>query len=108
MWSEGGWGGPNYSVAYAISNSPFGPFQRIGKVLQQDQSVATGAGHHSIMHIPNSNDYYIVYHRRPLNDNARDHRVVCIDKMTFDKQGYINPVKITFEGVKSKKIKRSK
>ncbi|HRX93278.1 MAG TPA: glycoside hydrolase family 43 protein, partial [Chitinophagaceae bacterium] len=26
MWSEGGWGGPDYSVAYAIADSPFGPF----------------------------------------------------------------------------------
>lgn len=27
MWSEGGWGGPDYSVAYAIGNSPIGPFK---------------------------------------------------------------------------------
>lgn len=25
MWSEGGWTGPNYAVAYAIADSPFGP-----------------------------------------------------------------------------------
>src|ERR1044072_1506974 len=25
MWSEGGWGGPHYSVAYAIADSPAGP-----------------------------------------------------------------------------------
>mgnify|MGYP000208032787 CR=1 FL=1 len=31
MWSEGGWGGPNYSVAYAIADSPLGPFKRIDK-----------------------------------------------------------------------------
>jgi hypothetical protein len=34
MWSEGGWGGPNYSVAYAMADSVLGPFQRIGKILQ--------------------------------------------------------------------------
>lgn len=105
MWSEGGWGGPDYSVAYAIADSPFGPFNRIGKILEEDATVATSAGHHSIMHVPNSEDYYIVYHRRPLGDKARDHRVTCIDKMTFDKDGFINPVKITFEGVKARKIK---
>ena len=97
MWSEGGWGGPNYRVAYAIGNSPFGPFKRIGVVLQQDPEVATGAGHHSLLR--NGDDWYMVYHRRPLNDTARDHRVVCIDKMEFDKNGFIKPVKITFEGV---------
>ncbi|MDD2436588.1 MAG: glycoside hydrolase family 43 protein [Massilibacteroides sp.] len=105
MWSEGGWTGPDYSVAYAISDSPFGPFDRVGKILQQDPDVATGAGHHSVMHIPGTDDYYIVYHRRPLNDTGRDHRVTCIDKMTFDENGYINPVKITFEGVEKREIK---
>lgn len=104
MWSEGGWGGPDYSVAYAIADSPFGPFNRIGKILEEDATVATSAGHHSIMHVPNSEDYYIVYHRRPLGDNARDHRVTCIDSMTFDNNGFINPVKITFDGVKARKI----
>ena len=34
MWSEGGWGLPNYSVAYSISDSPFGPFKRVGKILE--------------------------------------------------------------------------
>jgi len=32
MWSEGGWTGPDYSVAYAIADSPFGPFKRVGKI----------------------------------------------------------------------------
>lgn len=105
MWSEGGWGGPDYCVAYAIADSPFGPFKRIATILEQDSAVATSAGHHSIMHVPNSEDYYIVYHRRPLGDTGRDHRATCIDRMTFDKDGYINPVKMTFEGVAERKIK---
>lgn len=99
MWSEGGWTGPDYCVAYAIADSPFGPFNRVAKILQQDPEIATGAGHHSVIHVPGSEDYYIVYHRRPLNDTARDHRVTCIDRMTFDADGFINPVKMTFDGV---------
>ena len=31
MWSEGGWTGPNYAVAYAVGTSPFGPFERVGE-----------------------------------------------------------------------------
>ncbi|KAF1014980.1 MAG: Xylosidase/arabinosidase [Stenotrophomonas maltophilia] len=46
MWSEGGWGSPAYSVAYAIADAPTGPFTRIGKVLQQDPRIATSAGRH--------------------------------------------------------------
>jgi beta-xylosidase len=99
MWSEGGWTGPNYSVAYAIADSPLGPFQRLGKILQQDPNVATGAGHHSVIKLPGKDVYYIVYHRRPLGERDGNHRVVCIDRMEFDDQGQIKPVKITFEGV---------
>lgn len=99
MWSEGGWGGPNYRVAYAMSHSPFGPFERIGTVLQQDSTVATGAGHHSVIQLPGTDQWYIVYHRRPLGETAANHRVVCIDKMDFDDKGFIRPVKITHEGV---------
>ncbi len=106
MWSEGGWGGPDYCVAYAIADSPFGPFNRIAKILQSDPEVATSAGHHSVMHAPGTDDYFIVYHRRPKGDKARDHRETCIDRMTFDENGFINPVKITFEGVPATLIKK--
>jgi hypothetical protein len=99
MWSEGGWTGPDYAVAYAIASSPFGPFNRVGKILQQDVSVATGAGHHSVLHAPGSNKWYIVHHRRPLGETDRNHRVVCIDEMRFDEQGLITPVAITKDGV---------
>ncbi|HAL45543.1 MAG TPA: arabinan endo-1,5-alpha-L-arabinosidase [Phycisphaerales bacterium] len=95
MWSEGGWMGPDYSVAYAIGDSVLGPFKRIGKILQQDAAIATGAGHHSVLNIPGSDEWYIVYHHRPLTEQDANHRVLCIDKMEFDENGFIKPVKIT-------------
>jgi beta-xylosidase len=101
MWSEGGWGGPDYSVAYAIADAPTGPFKRIGKVLQQDPAIATGAGHHSVIHAPDDDSWYIVYHRRPLGETDRNHRVTSIERMDFDAQGHILPVKITHEGVQA-------
>ncbi|GAB4018542.1 hypothetical protein GCM10028808_53450 [Spirosoma migulaei] len=105
MWSEGGWTGPNYSVAYAVSNSPFGPFERVGKILQQDPTVATGAGHHSVIQVPGTDEWYIVYHRRPLTETDGNHRETCIDRMYFDDQGAIKPVKITVEGVEARALK---
>ena len=105
MWSEGGWTGPDYRVAYAIGNSLKGPFKKIGTVLKQDPAVATGAGHHSVIKVPGKDEWYIVYHRRPLTETDGNHRVTCIDKMTFDKDGLINPVKITNEGVTANKLK---
>ena len=104
MWSEGGWTGPNYSVAYAMADSPYGPFKRIGKILQQDPKVATGAGHHSVIHIPGTDDWIIVYHRRPLGDKNGNHRETCMDKLVFNPDGTIQPVKVTFEGVGKRKI----
>jgi beta-xylosidase len=95
MWSEGGWGGPDYKVAYAMSKSPFGPFKREATILQQDPAIATGAGHHSVIHSVSDDKYYIVYHRRPLGETAVNHRVVCIDEMFFDTTGHILPVKMT-------------
>jgi beta-xylosidase len=105
MWSEGGWTGPDYHVAYAIADSLSGPYKKIGTVLQQDPKIATGAGHHSLFHIPGTDEWYIVYHRRPLGETDANHRVVCIDKMYFDKNGFIKPVQITNEGVKAVKTK---
>lgn len=95
MWSEGGWGGPDYKVAYAMSHSPLGPFTRLATVLQQDPQVATGAGHHSVIHSAGDDKYYIVYHRRPLGQTDANHRVVCLDELFFDKNGHILPVKMT-------------
>lgn len=106
MWSEGGWGGPDYRVAYSIADSPFGPFQRIGVVLQQDPAVATGAGHHSLIQVPGADDWYIVYHRRPLTETHHNHRVTCIDKLEFDEKGFIKPVRITFTGVGKNRLKK--
>ena len=104
MWSEGGWTGPNYKVAYAISDSPFGPFERRGVILQQDDKVARGAGHHSVVYNKRSGKYYIIYHRRPIDSNKRDNRVTCIEEMHFDENGDILPVVMTQEGVKKDKL----
>ena len=105
MWSEGGWTGPNYAVAYAVGSSPLGPFVRAAKILQQDPAVATGAGHHSVLRAPKSGNYYVVYHRRPLGQTDRNARVVCIDDMKFDSSGAILPVVITAGGVARDPVK---
>jgi beta-xylosidase len=108
MWSEGGWTGPNYCVAYAVSDSPFGPFERKGIILKRDENVARGAGHHSVIQVPGKDEYYIIYHRRPLTETDGNSRETCIDKLIFNSDGTIRPVKMTFEGVKARKIKRKK
>ena len=102
MWSEGGWTNGTYKVAYAVSDNVLGPFERKATILEADESIATGAGHHSVINIPGTDEWYIVYHRRPIPNLGRDHRVVCIDRLFFNGDGSIKNVKMTFEGVKRK------
>lgn len=106
MWSEGGWTNDTYKVAYAMADSIFGPFQRIGTVLLPNREIASGAGHHSVLHIPNTDDYYIVYHRRPKGRTGANERETCIERMTFNEDGTIAPVKITTEGVPARPLAR--
>lgn len=92
FWSEGGWGGPDYAVSYAMSDSPTGPFVRLAKILQQDPAVATGSGHNGVIHVPGTDIYYIVYHRRPLRTAADNSRQLAYDRLRFNADGTIQPV----------------
>lgn len=106
MWSDGAWRGPDYCVAYAIADSPFGPFRREAEILRRDPNIGTGAGHHSVIQGPGKDEWYIVYHRHPIGETDGDGRVTCIDRMYFDKTGRIMPVKMTVEGVKANPLKK--
>lgn len=103
MWSEGRWTKDDYRVAYAVADSPSGPFERVGIILESDPEVGTGAGHHSVFKGPGEDEWYIVYHRHPLGAVDGNHRVVCVDRMFFDEDGRIRPVRMTFEGVETLK-----
>ncbi|MDE6325524.1 MAG: hypothetical protein K2M02_05065 [Duncaniella sp.] len=52
-------------------------------ILEQEPEIANGAGHHSIFRYPGSDDWYIVYHRRPAGDDGTNHRETCIDIFIF-------------------------
>ncbi|KAG6115056.1 hypothetical protein E4U13_003066 [Claviceps humidiphila] len=96
FWSEGGWGGPDYAVAYAMSISPTGPFRRIARILEQDPAVATGAGHNGVIHVPGTDVYFIVYHRHPLGDKIdQNDRHLAYDRLYFNHDdGTIRPVRM--------------
>ena len=58
-----------------------------------------------MIHPEGSDDYYMVYHRRPLDETDRNSRETCIDRMYFDENGLIKPVTITKEGVEANPLK---
>lgn len=95
MWSEGEWTGPSYRVAYATGPSALGPFTPRGVILAQDDRVARGAGHHSVVQGRGPDEWWIAYHRRPLGESAGDHRVLAVDRLEFEKDGRIRPVVMT-------------
>lgn len=94
MWSEYVYWNPNYQVAYGTSNSPLGPFSPKGVILKQDPAIAVATGHNSVLNIPGTDIWYIVYHRRPLHENNGDNRVVALDRMHFGADGSIEPVEL--------------
>ena len=108
MWSVDDTGSPNYHVAYGTAKSPLGPISVATPctILKQDPiNEIYGTAHNSIIQVPGKDEWYIVYHR--INKNYLDkakgpgfHRQVCIDRLEFDKQGYIQPVVPTNSGIK--------
>ena len=95
MYSAGGWTTDNYCVNYSVGDSPFGPWEFKGKVLGVRRPLATGAGHHSVICLPGTDDWYICYHRRPIPSLSGHHRVTCLDRMYFDAKGDIKPIVMT-------------
>ena len=105
LWSVDDTGSPNYHVCYGTSKTPLGDIQideQNYRVIEQvPEEKIYGTAHNSILQIPGKDEWYICYHRINKNFVKREpgiHREVCIDKMTFDKNGKIIPVKPTLNG----------
>jgi len=103
MWSEDDTRSPNYKVRYAMSDSPTGPL-----TIPEDNIVIQkapekgfyGTGHNSVVNVPNTDEWYIVYHRFSvpngikMGDAAGYHREVCLDPLKFKQTGHI--IKVEF------------
>ena len=102
MWSVDDTGSPNYHVAYGTSKSPLGPIEVAAQpvVLKQNpERQIYGTAHNSVLQIPDTDEWIIVYHRINkwyLKDAPGVHREVCIDRLQFNDDGTIQPVVPTF------------
>ena len=91
----------SYAVQYVKGDDPFGPFTPVAKkILSTDPAVGTELGHHSVFSL--WDEHYIVYHRRQPGDDVINDRQVCIDRMYFSRDGNIEVVKMTTEGVEAR------
>ncbi|MFF6785306.1 family 43 glycosylhydrolase [Streptomyces sp. NPDC012510] len=108
MWSENDTRDENYRVAYATGSSPTGPWTKQGVILEKDLSLGIkGPGHHSVVHVPNSDDWYIAYHRFAIPAGDGTHRETTIDKLEFDTDGLIKKVVPTLESIAPVSIARA-
>ncbi|MFE6622871.1 family 43 glycosylhydrolase [Streptomyces sp. NPDC057740] len=100
MWSENDTRDENYRVAYATGPSPTGPWTKHGVILEKDLSLGIkGPGHHSVVHVPNTDDWYIAYHRFAIPGGDGTHRETTVDKLEFDAEGMIKKVVPTLTGI---------
>jgi beta-xylosidase len=96
-YSHGKWNDPTYSVHYATASSPTGPWNYRGRILASD-ATHQGPGHHSFVEDPESKEWFIVYHRwetASKNGPFRGSRKIAVEKVDYDEQGLIRPVKMT-------------
>jgi alpha-L-arabinofuranosidase len=103
-WSEFDTRDPRYSVAYGVSSSPLGPFEKASSnpILQQRDAVK-GAGHHSIANIPGTDRWVIAYHRFRIPDGDGYRRETCLSPLRHNDDGTIAKVDV-YEGVEATKL----
>lgn len=99
MYSSDSCHDSTYHVQYATATSPLGPYTYKGTILKTSaDGTIHGPGHHSILQ--EGDNYYIVYHRHDNPHSTRGfHRQLCIDKLIFNPDGTIQPIKGTHKGV---------
>ncbi|WP_329238210.1 family 43 glycosylhydrolase [Streptomyces canus] len=99
-WSENDTRDENYRVAYATGPSPTGPWTKRGVILEKDLSLGIkGPGHHSVVQVPGTDDWYIAYHRFAIPGGDGMHRETTVDKLEFDSDGLIKKVVPTLTSI---------
>ncbi len=100
MWSENDARDPNYQVAYGTSKSPLGPIEiPPDNVILRRRGRAVGTAHHSVINVPGTDRWYIIYHRHAIPNGNGYTRQTCIARMEFDAEGRIlksDPMEVTF------------
>jgi Beta-xylosidase len=107
-YSHGGWNNPNYSVHYATSKSPVGPWDYKGAILTTGPKHK-GPGHHSFFQNPRTKEWFIAYHYWPSDRNEPPLdgvRQCAIQPITYNPDGTIQTVIPTEDGPEPSPIKK--
>ena len=106
MWSEDDTRSEDYHVAYATGPTPLGPWTERGTILcKRPEYGILGTGHHSVVNVPGTDQWYVTYHRFALNGPGRPggdgtHRETTVDRLRFAADGTIEPVVPTLESIR--------
>lgn len=84
------------TLAYAMSDSPLGPYAFKGILMAQSPSECW-TNHHSIVQY--KGEWYLFYHHNDYSPGFDKNRSVRIDKVVFNPDGTIQPVTPTLRGV---------
>jgi hypothetical protein len=83
-------------LAYAMGDSPLGPFEMKGEIMDES-STGCWTNHHSI--IEYKGQWYLFYHHNDLSPHFDKNRSVRIDSLSFNPDGTIQKVIPTLRGV---------
>ncbi len=96
-YSHGRWNDADYSVHYATSSTPIGPWNYRGCILSSD-ATHKGPGHHSFVENPVTGKWFIVYHRWETTvpeGPYKGKRQIAIEQIEYNRDGTIKPIKMT-------------
>jgi beta-xylosidase len=93
MWSIDDARSDDYRVGYGWSDSPLGPVESPEEfVVLKKNGIAKGTGHHSVVNVPGTDRWYMVYHRHAIPVGGGYQRETCLAPMLFNDDGTIQPV----------------
>ena len=84
------------TLAYAMSDSPLGPWQFKG-IIMAEHDNRCWTNHHSLVQY--KGEWYLFYHRNHYSPRMDKRRSACIEKVSFNADGTIQEVKQTLRGV---------
>lgn len=100
-WSENDTRQPEYRVRWARGESPTGPWEERGVLLEQSpKNGILSTGHHSILRLPGTEEWVIAYHRFAIPNGNGFHREIVIDPLTHLPSGDLVPVTPTLEPIR--------
>ena len=94
MWSVDDARSDNYRIAYGTATSPLGPvtIPAEGSLVLQKNGLVKGTGHHSVVNVPGTDRWYVVYHRHAIPVGSGYQRETCLARMEFNADGSIKPI----------------